>query len=174
MNDSNRGSFFTGIVLLALGAILIVLNLIPGIRMQQFWPLIFIIGGIIFFLPVLIWPSSRHGLAGLFIPGTIILMLGLIFLYNTISGDWAVWAFAWMLIPASVGFGIFLGAWIGNWGKGSLQAGLWIGVISLAFFSLFAALFGRIFIKSIGALFLIATGVLFVLRSFRKPKELVE
>lgn len=171
MNNSNRGTLITGITLLALGAILIVLNLIPGININQFWPLIIIAAGIGFFLPVWIWPSSRHGLTGLFIPGTIVLVLGLLFLYNTISHDWAAWAYAWMLIPASVGFGIYLGAWIGEWGNASKSAGLWIGVISLAFFSLFAALFGTLFMKSLGAIFLIAAGVLFILYSNRKPKE---
>jgi hypothetical protein len=173
MNDSNRGGFLTGIILLALGAILIVLNLVPGVQIHQWWPLIFVIGGIGFFLPAFIWPSSRHGLSGLFIPGTIILVLGLLFLYNTISRDWGVWAYGWMLIPAATGFGIFLGAWYGNWGNASKQAGLWIGVVSLAFFSLFAALFGTLFIRALGALFLIATGVIFVLRSIRKPRESV-
>jgi hypothetical protein len=171
MNNSNRGTLITGITLLALGAILIVLNLIPGININQFWPLIIIAAGIGFFLPVLIWPGSKHGLSGLFIPGTIILVLGLLFLYNAISRDWASWAFAWMLIPASVGFGIFLGAWIGEWGKAAKATGLWIGVISLAFFSLFAALFGTFFMKSLGAIFLIAAGVLFILYANRKPKE---
>ena len=61
----------------------------------------------------------------------------------------------------------------GNWGNASKQAGLWIGVVSLAFFSLFAALFGTLFIRALGALFLIATGVIFVLRSIRKPRESV-
>lgn len=171
MNDSNRGGLITGVTLLALGAILIVLNLIPGIKINQFWPLIFIAAGIGFFLPVWIWPGSRHGLAGLYIPGSILLVLGLLFLYNALSHDWASWAFAWMLIPASVGFGIFLGAWIGEWGKAPKATGLWIGVISLAFFSLFAALFGTLFMKSLGAIFLIGAGVLFILFANRKSKE---
>jgi len=171
MKETNRGTLITGIVFLALGAILIVLNLIPGIRISQWWPLIIVALGVAFFLPVFIWPGSRHGLAGLFIPGTIILLLGLLFLYNTLAHDWGSWAFAWLLIPASVGFGIFLGAWTGEWGKGSKTAGLWIGVISLAAFSFFAALFGSIIMKSLGAIFLVLTGVLFVVYSSRKPKE---
>jgi hypothetical protein len=169
MNDSNRGSLLAGIILLALGAILIVLNLIPGVRTHEFWPLIFVIGGIGFFLPVFLWPSSRHGLAGLFIPGTIILVLGLLFLYNTISYDWGVWVFGWMLIPAATGFGIYLGAAYGDWGDASKQTGLWIGVIGLALFSFFAAIFGTPFIRYLGSFFLIVTGVVFILRSIRKP-----
>jgi len=97
---------------------------------------------------------------------------GLLFLYDTLSGDWTVWAFGWLLIPASVGFGIYLGALIGKWGKGSTQTGLWIGVTSLALFSILAAIFGRPFIKYTGSIILIASGVLFVLNSVRKPKEL--
>jgi hypothetical protein len=169
MNESKRGNLFTGIILLALGAILIVLNLIPGVRVHAFWPLIFVLCGIGFFLPAFIWPTSRRGLAGLFIPGTIILALGLIFLYNTISYDWAVWAYAWLLVPAATGFGISLAAWYGSWGRSSTQTGLWIGVISLALFSVFAALFGSIFIRALGAVLLIGTGVIFVIVSLRRP-----
>ncbi len=172
MTESNRGTLITGIVFLILGALLIVLNLIPGVRIQQWWPLIIIALGVAFFLPAFIWPQSKHGLAGLFIPGTIILVLGLIFLYNTLAHDWGSWAYAWLLLPAATGFGIYLGAWSGDWGKGSTTVGLWLGVVSLAVFSLFAALFGTIILKSLGAIFLILTGVLFVLYSSRKPKEI--
>jgi len=103
MRNLNRGTLITGIVFLAAGIILILLNLIPGVGMNHYWPLIFVLIGLGFFLPVLFWPESRHGLAGLFIPGTIFLFLGLLFLYNTLSGDWTVWAFGWLLIPSSVG-----------------------------------------------------------------------
>ena len=172
MKNLNRGTLITGIVLLAIGIILMLLNLIPGVGMSQYWPLIIILIGLGFFLPVLFLPESRHGLAGLFIPGMIFLFMGLLFLYDTLSGDWTVWAFGWLLIPASVGFGIYLGALIGIWGKGSTQTGLWIGVTSLALFSILAAIFGRPFIKYTGSIILIASGVLFVLNSVRKPKEL--
>ena len=170
MNGSNRGNLITGIILLVLGAILIVLNVIPGVRVHAFWPIIFVLFGIGFFLPAFIWPSSRRGLAGLFIPGTILLVLGLIFLYNTISYDWAVWAYAWLLIPSATGFGITLGAWSGGWGRASTQTGLWIGVTSLVLYSVFAALFGSTFIWASGVVLLIGTGVIFVIGSLRKPR----
>jgi hypothetical protein len=140
--------------------------------MNHYWPLIFVLIGLGFFLPVLFWPESRHGLAGLFIPGTIFLFMGLLFIYDKLSGDWTVWAFGWLLNPAGVGYGIYMGALIGKWGKGSTQTGLWIGVTSLALFSILAAIFGRPFIKYTGSIILIASGVLFVLNSVRKPKEL--
>lgn len=166
MDQTKRGTAITGGIFVCLGALLIILNLIPGVRMQQFWPLIILALALAFFLPVIIWPSSKHGLAGLLIPGVILLTLGLIFLYNTISRDWAMWAFGWLLIPAGTGLGIAAGSWIGSWGKGSLLTGLWMGLISLALFAFFAALFGTLFLRIFGAGTLILSGAIFLLRAF--------
>lgn len=170
MDQTKRGTAITGGIFVCLGVLLVVLNLIPGIHMRQFWPLIILALAIAFFLPVIIWPSARHGLSGLLIPGVILLSLGLMFLYNTISRDWAMWAYGWLLIPAGTGLGIAAGSWIGGWGKGSLLTGLWIGLVSLALFAFFAALFGTLFLRIFGAGVLIVAGILFLLRAVSPSK----
>ncbi len=170
MEGSKRGTIITGGIFVCLGALLIVLNLIPGLRIAQFWPLNIIALAIAFFLPVVIWPSARHGLSGLLIPAVILLVLGLMFLYNTIAMDWRMWAFGWLLIPAATGLGISTASWIGGWGRGALLTGLWMGMISLALFSLFAALFGRPFLQFFGAGVLILSGLIFILRAIT-PKR---
>ncbi|KAF0111703.1 MAG: hypothetical protein FD147_714 [Chloroflexi bacterium] len=170
MNESNRGTMVTGSVLIALGALFIALNLIPGINATKTWPLILIVLGIGFYLPALIWPKSREGLAGLFIPGSIFLVLGAIFLFNTLTNIWDVWAIAWILIPASVGLGLVTSAWIGKWDRTVIQVGLWMLIISLTVFALFASLFGDMVVKAIGAGLLVATGLVLLIRSFiKKP-----
>lgn len=172
MNESKRGTLITGIVLMILGAAFVVINLIPGITSGKTWPLIFVVAGIGFFLPALIWPDAREGLAGLYIPGAIILTLGGIFLFNTLSGNWAIWAYAWILIPASVGLGLFLGAMMGKWDKGVSRTGIWMMVISATVFAFAAALFGDTLVRTLGAAFLVAIGLFVLIRALvKKPAE---
>ena len=106
MNETKRGSLMAGIGLVLLGALFICIDLIPGISLAKAWPLIFFVISFAFFLPGLAWPDSRKGLAALYIPGTIFFVLGAIFLFNMLTANWVIWAFAWILIPASVGLGL--------------------------------------------------------------------
>lgn len=170
MDETKRGTIITGGILVSLGALLIIINLIPGLKVHQFWPLIILALAIAFMLPVVIWPSSKHGLSALLIPGVILLTLGLMFLYNTVSLDWGMWAYGWLLIPAGTGLGISAASWIGGWGKGSNLVGLWIGLISLALFAFFGALFGKPFIQFFGAGLLVLAGLLFILRTLSSKR----
>ena len=170
MNESKRGNLVAGIVLIALGALFFALNLIPGIDARKTWPLILVVLGVGFCLPAFIWPKSRENLAGLFIPGFILIVLGGIFLFCTLTQRWVIWAIAWMLIPASVGLGLFTAAITGRWDVTVKHVGLWMLGISLATFAIFAALFSDILIKSIGAGILLLTGLILLIRSFvKKP-----
>jgi len=170
MDESKRGTMAAGIILVALGGLFFALNLIPGIVAAMTWPLILVVIGIGFCLPALIWPQQKESLAGLLIPGSILIVLGGIFLFNTLTGIWSVWAIAWMLIPASVGLGLILGAWVGKWDKSVTTVGLWMLVLSLAVFALFASLFGNMVVKSIGAGLLIVTGLVLLIRSLMRKQ----
>ena len=168
MNETNRGSLIAGVGLVLLGAVFVVINLIPGSTIRYTWPVIFFVIAFAFFLPGLAWPDSRAGLAALFIPATILAVLGAIFLFNTISGNWAVWAFAWILLPASVGLGLMFAAQAGKWSHGVWLVGIWMALISMAIFAVFAALFGPGAVKFVGAGIMVVMGLLMLLRSFSK------
>ena len=165
MKESTRGSLIAGIGLIVLGSLLIVFNMIPNISVRETWPLVFLIAAIGFYIPALVWHESKRGLAALFIPGTILFGLGAIFLFNTLTHIWWIWAFAWILIPASVGLGLMLAAWAGKWNRIAWLVGLWLAILSLAIFALFAALFGGTVVKFIGAGLLLAMGLYLVIRS---------
>lgn len=170
MDESKRGTMAAGIILVALGAVFFALNLIPGIVTAKTWPLVLVVLGIGFCLPAVIWPAQKQSLAGLFIPGSILLVLGAIFLFNTLTGIWSVWAIAWMLIPGSVGLGLVLGAHIGKWDKSVTQVGMWMLVLSLALFALFASMYGNVVVKSIGAGLLVVTGLVLLIRSLTRKQ----
>ncbi len=142
MDPSRKASLGFGVLLIAFGAILFLFSLVPGDWVGRAWPVIFFLIAACFFLPVFLWPDSRHGLAALFIPGGVFLSLGLIFTYATLTQDWVVWAYAWLLIVAGAGLGILLASVVGGWGKTSYWAGIWMLAISTGLFGLFATLFG--------------------------------
>ena len=170
MNESKKGTLATGIILVVLGAAFILINLVPGMTGSKTWPFIFIVAGIGFLLPAMIWPNAREGLAGLYIPGTIFITLGGIFLFNVLSGHWAIWAYAWILIVTAVGLGLYSGALIGKWHEDVRKTGLWMMVVSAALFAFFAALFGDTLVKAIGAGFLILMGIIVVARALLKKQ----
>ena len=162
-----RGNVVVALLLIGFGILFLIFNFIPGLTIRTYWPFIFFILAAGFFLPAMLVPSARKGLASLFIPGAILLTLGIIFIYNTITMDWTSWAFAWLLIPGSVGLGLMSAAWIGGWGQDTINVGFWMMMISLMFFAFVGSLFGAIFLKVGGPLVLIGLGLFFVLRSIR-------
>jgi hypothetical protein len=171
MNPERRGSLFVALILIAVGVVLILANFLPGFRIVFNWPFVFYVLALFFYVPVGIFPGARKGLAALFIPGTIMLGLGLIFTYNVYTNDWVSWAYSWMLIPGSVGIGLALASWLGSWESGSRTVGIWMAVISLALFGFFAAMFGEPILKIAGAAFLILAGLVFLIHSFIRPNR---
>jgi hypothetical protein len=169
MKNINRGSLIAGVGLILLGALFIVFNLLPDFGIKQTWPMILIVAGFGFCLPALAWPDSRKGLAALFIPGSILFVLGAVFLFNTLTPKtWGIWAFAWILIPASVGLGMMLAAKVGEWSHGVWVVGTWMAILSVALFAIFAAIFGENLIQYIGAGILVLMGLYLLVNSFLK------
>ena len=171
MNAANRSSTAIALILIGLGALFLAFNLVPGLQLGRTWPVIFFIIAAGFYLPALVWPESRQGLAALLIPGSIMLALGLIFFYNTLTNDWASWAYAWTLIPGGVGLGLALASRVGQWGQGTLWTGVWMMVGSVVVFGLFGMLFGGPVLKAFGPIVLIAGGVLLLLRQFSQGRR---
>jgi len=172
MKSTDRSSTVVAIVLIGLGVLFLAFNNIPGLDIGKTWPIIFFLIAAGFYLPPIVWPSERKALAALFIPGSVIVALGLIFFYNTLTDDWASWAYAWTLIPGGVGLGLALAARFGEWGRGTMWVGIWMIVGSVTVFGFFGMLFGGAALKAIGPVVLIAGGVLLLMRSFARPHPL--
>jgi len=169
MQIRDRSGFFLAIVLIGLGVLFLAASIIPGFSIGITWPVIFLFIAAGFYLPPLIWPSVRRELAALFIPGSVMLSLGLIFLYNTATSDWRVWAYAWLLIPAGVGLGLILSSWVGDWSRAATWVGIWLLAVDVALFSLFAALFSKGFLSIVGAVLMVICGFVLLLRAFLRP-----
>jgi hypothetical protein len=137
----NRSALILGGGLVFMGIILI-LGRFLNIPFGSFlWPFIFIVPGALVFMSALISESSSG--EGLSILGAILMMLGLVFLAQQITGLWASWAYVWALIaPTSVGMAqIIYGTrkdreLIVKSGRKLVNIGLYIFVAGFVFFEL--------------------------------------
>jgi hypothetical protein len=164
---SNRTATVAATVLIGLGVVFLAFNLLD-ISFGKIWPIIFVVIGLGFYAPILTMPQARPALAALFIPGSVMLGLGVIFFYNVIFDDWGSWAYIWAMIPASVGLGLILAARIGGWGGQVQTVGLWMALISVAVFSLMAMFFGSRNFGAIGPIVLILAGAWLLFRAMQR------
>lgn len=163
MKTIDRGRIVIAGVLIVLGILFLVLNLIPGFNAGLIWPVLIFLVGLAALLPPFLWPQERRGLAGFFIPGVILAVLGLFLFYNVLARDWASWAYGWLLIPAALGLGLALASWVGGWGPAAVWVGVVILVVSLLIFTIFALIFGGTALKIVGPAGLIITGLILLL-----------
>jgi hypothetical protein len=101
------------------------------------WPFFVILPGAAFLYFALTGGKNTVGLA---VPGTVITGTGLILLFQSITGHWASWAYAWTLYPLFVGLALtYMGGRTGDSGTYSAGQGLvkWGGVAFLVAAALF-------------------------------------
>lgn len=98
-----KENLFWGIVLIGLGTFLLSYNLF-GLRLgslTSLWPLIFILIGAFFE-----WSYfSQKKNPGLLVPGGIFLVIGILFLFETLT-HWNYSEYTWPIYPFAVAFGL--------------------------------------------------------------------
>ena len=106
-------SLLFGVTLILLGLLALVGTLLTrGLgagTMSGFraWPIFVVGAGLLFCIPPFLYRQNR-GLSGLFMPGLPTLVTGLILFFASITGHWAIWAWAWPLEVISVALGFVL------------------------------------------------------------------
>lgn len=133
--------FYFGIIMILTGGLFIADRFVETPIMDQFWPLLVVLFGLTFFVGML--TSKRRG-AGLAIPGTIFVMVGLLLYVQNVFDLWITWIYSWALLLVAIGLGmVIMNAYLK---KDSIRkaAGLLIG-IGLVFFVGFGVLFELIF-----------------------------
>ncbi len=105
--DDRRSTVVLGIVLVAVGVLILAagqLNIDVG---RAGWPLFVILPGIGLFVLALLTGGSAGG--GMAIAGGITTVTGLLLAWQNTTGLWATWAYAWALVaPGGAGLGLFL------------------------------------------------------------------
>ncbi|MGI6381028.1 MAG: hypothetical protein ACOX2R_09730 [Anaerolineae bacterium] len=135
-----------------------------------FWPLIIVLAGVAFLLPILVWWERRKELAGMAVPGIILLVNGLMLQVQNLTGWWHSWAYTWALEPVAVGLGLLAMYFLGHRSDGLLVAASIVGGSGLLFFMIFASAFGGIF-RWVGPLALIGVGALVILRGVAQQSD---
>jgi hypothetical protein len=129
-----------GFLLIAVGAIVL---LARGAGFDLFgpigtwgWPLLVIVPGLVLLAAALV-PSPPRGI-GFAIAGAIVTTVGTLLMYQSRTGHWESWAYAWALIPLAAGlaliaYGLFSrsssmvrgGAWMAGIAALLLAIGAW-------------------------------------------------
>jgi hypothetical protein len=135
-----RATLSSALVLIGIGAWFLAVALIEPLRGfargEATWPLQIIgIGAYLALIGLITWQP------GLLVPACIVAGVGGILTYQNASGNWASWAYAWALIPASTGLGIILSGLLKR-ETGVLTGGGWLVINSLAAFFIFGAFLG--------------------------------
>ena len=94
----NRGTTYVGILLIAAGFLFLVAQMTGRwIGWAGMWPFLILLVGAAFWMPIFIWWERRQQLAGLAMPGTIIMTNGLILLAQNVTGKWGTWSYLWTM-----------------------------------------------------------------------------
>lgn len=94
-----------GLVLVLGGGVLLLGQLFGWQFGEILWPFFILVPGLLLLSAAFLGGKS---LAPLFIPGSVITTLGLIFLVQNATDHFESWAYAWALMPAATGVGLFL------------------------------------------------------------------
>lgn len=133
------GPTIIGVVLVVLGLLWLLGRLVNVDLTQVPWPLYIIVPGAAIFL--LSIPARDRGGEGLAVVGAMVTILGLLLLYQDVTGHWESWAYAWALIaPGSVGLGLLLYGLL-TARRGLVTAGTRVALVGLAIFLVGAVFF---------------------------------
>jgi hypothetical protein len=169
-------SLVIGLLLIAVGLLLIAGRLL-GIRLGAYlWPLFILAPGATLLLIGLL---SKGPLAEpLVMVGSIASTIGSLLFYQNATGHWQSWAYAWALVaPTSIGVGLLIyGALHGR--RDLVKSGTDLATIGLALFAGFAAFFELVIgISGFGLgnllwpILLIGVGALFLLRALLQQRQ---
>lgn len=108
MMKSSRNShwqLYLGVILVVVGGLFLV-DQLTGLRlMRNYWPLLIVGLGLVFWVGMLV---SRKKALGLAIPGSLITMIGLLVFVQQTFSLWGTWTYAWGLLISAVGIGLLI------------------------------------------------------------------
>ena len=155
--------------LMGVGILLLGLNILMGGVANIALPLVFLMLGGAFYLLVPFAAERWPWAPVLYLPGSILAALGVIFLLNVITRDSGSWAYAWLLILAGLGFGMLLANRSLGWRQEFSLAG-WIALVAgITLFVLFGAIAGGLFIQIMAPILLVLGGLLLL---WLRPKAI--
>ncbi len=143
---SNQGIGFG----LVIGGALLLVGTLLSRSGAELWPLFILVPGLVF---LAVAAFGRSGAAALFIPGSVLTTLGLLFFVQIATDHFESWAYAWALIWGAVGIGLFLQGWRTDSSRLTGQGWRLMGIAAAAFLIGFVFFEGFIFGDLLGSWF---------------------
>jgi DNA-binding CsgD family transcriptional regulator len=160
MEKIKRWTMIASFILIGYGLLSLVAEFGFGLHININWPLAFILLGAAFYVLVGIFSEQWAWADLLYIPGSLLLTLGMIFLLNVLTNDWNSWAYAWLLAVAGLGAGLIFANQKKHFGRWFTVTGMAAAIAGVTLFVLFGALAGAL----AGSVFIqIAAPILLVL-----------
>lgn len=145
-SDDRRAGPILGVLLVLIGIFFVVAQAVGSDwpRIAQYGP--YILSGLGAVLFVLALVASGHRGESLVVIGSMLIMAGLVLLYQDRTENWASWAYAWALVaPTSVGVGYLIYGPIKQ-RPDLIRRGVRLTVIGLALFFMLLVLFEIVFV----------------------------
>ncbi|WP_223700558.1 LiaI-LiaF-like domain-containing protein [Sutcliffiella deserti] len=115
----DKGKIFSGLLLIFIGTFFLLQTLgILKVSWDYLWPLFILIPGIVFHLAFFL-SGAQKNMAGLLVPGGILVVIGSLFFFEVITG-WSFSHITWPIYLIAVAFGLFELWFFGNREKGLL------------------------------------------------------
>jgi len=161
-NRSNVGALIAGTLLIVFGLMALAGQFFRNVDWDFLWPFVIIGFGALFFVAMF---AGGKGTAAFAIPGSIVSGIGLVLLFQNITGHWESMSYFWTLIITFVGVGIYVMGWYGG-DENQKQSGWRVMRVGLILFIIFGVFFEMIFSSYSNILFpllLIALGAYLIL-----------
>ena len=177
-NRSNAGTLVAGTILIVFGLLALAGQFLRIMDWGFIWPFIIIGFGSLFFLAMVAGGKQAAGFA---IPASIISGIGLVLLFENITGHWESMSYFWTLIILFVGIGIYIMGWYSGdanqkrSGWGVMKVGFILFIIFGAFFELIFSSFNNlvfpILLIGLGAYLILSRSGLFGGRQAEEPSD---
>jgi DNA-binding CsgD family transcriptional regulator len=155
----NRYIKISSILLVSTGILLLAADLYFGGQVNIALPLVFLMLGGAFYILAFIFLRRWPWAIWIFMPGSILIALGIIFLLNVLTGDWNAWAYAWLLIVAGIGLGLLLASRLGGLKEDFTLAGVGLIILGITFFVVFGMIAGGRVIRIAAPILLVLGGL---------------
>ncbi|MFA5107453.1 MAG: DUF5668 domain-containing protein [Patescibacteria group bacterium] len=139
MEQSQTSSKFSsrtiwGVIIVGVGVVFLLREMGVNINLGDFWPAVLIVPGLAFWA-LFFLKRGQRGIEGVLIPGTILVLYGGFFLFETLV-DWKYTSETAFFYTLAVGLAFFAAHYLGNRSRGFLvPAWILTGVSALQFFS---------------------------------------
>ena len=148
------------LILIIIGVILLVLTIIFGGKFNIALPLVFILLGGVFFILALAGQQKTSWASILFIPGGLLVAMGIVLLVSTLTADGRSWAYSWLLLVTGLGFGLVLTSRQQAWPSLVGLIGWGMALLGITFFVVFGAITGGLFIQIMAPVMIILGGLM--------------